>query len=384
MKHVIIEGWRGINHSIAMVNQYQLIELLKMDNLSIYHRDLPYLNLSWNMTDNDSGLPSAVKEQINSIPPPEWGWYDCVYCTQSRHDRPRPLADRVITFLITEFGFNISTDKKEYVESICYGENLVVSPSNWVTAKLVEFGFSSDKIQLVPLGVNPHIFFPSPLEERNILRSQLNASPEHFVFLNVGAMTWNKGIDLLLRSFAEVRKVHSNARLVLKDNSKLYGFGADNVVQKVYADFPQLMTEEVRSSIVLIKSTLTIPQMRLLYGSADAYVSPYRAEGFNLPVIEAIACGTPVIVTAGGSTDDFCDNDTASFVISDRVDNRVKLIDRAGFHLEPDIEHLVHQMKTAITDRTREKSSFEDGRSHLISNYSWEAGTKKLVSFFTR
>jgi glycosyltransferase involved in cell wall biosynthesis len=46
-------------------------------------------------------------------------------------------------------------------------------------------------------------------------------------------------------------------------------------------------------------------QMRQLYAAADLYASPYRAEGFNLPVIEAVACGCPVLVTRGGATDDF-------------------------------------------------------------------------------
>jgi glycosyltransferase involved in cell wall biosynthesis len=305
-----------------------------------------------------------------------------VYCTQSRHDKPRPLADKVLTYLITEFGLDISSDKNEYIDGICSGNKLVVASSQWVIAKLVEFGFSPEKIKLVPHGVNPQIFFPSRPEERSVLRSQLNASPEHFVFLNVGAMTWNKGIDLLLRAFAEIRNTHRHARLVLKDNCKLYGFGVDDVVQKMCVDYPHLMTDEVRSSIVLIKSTLSLPQLRLLYGSADAYVSPYRAEGFNLPVIESIACGTPVIVTSGGPTDDFCDDDTASFINSDQVENRARQIDRAGFHLEPDVEHLVHQMESAITGRDQYKSSFVDGRSRMLDNFSWEVCTKKLALLF--
>lgn len=42
-----------------------------------------------------------------------------------------------------------------------------------------------------------------------------------------------------------------------------------------------------------------------LYTACNCLVLPYRGEGFGLPVLEAMACGLPVIVTAGGSTDDF-------------------------------------------------------------------------------
>jgi len=382
MKHVIVEAWRGINHSIAMANQYQLIELLKMNDVKIYHRDLPYLNPAWNETDNDSGLPSDIKEQIKAIPKPEWGWYDSVYCMQSREDKPRPLADKVITYLITEFGLKIDTDKNAYIESLCHGDNLVVNSSNWVIHKLVEFGFPPEKIVLVPHGVSPEIYFPSTPEEQSIFRPQFNATPDHFVYLNVSAMTWNKGVDLLLRAFAEVRRTHSNARLVLKDNSKLYGYGVDDAVQRVCAEFPDLMTEEVRSSIVLLKSTLSLQQLRILYGSVDAYVSPYRAEGFNLPVIEALACGTPVIVTSGGATDDFCDEDTALFIRSEQIDNKARKIRESGFHLEPDLQHLIQQMEAAITGQFPEKRAFEAGRFRLLRDYSWEVCTKKLATLF--
>src|SRR5581483_8736299 len=47
--------------------------------------------------------------------------------------------------------------------------------------------------------------------------------------------------------------------------------------------------------------------MARLYRTAAALVQPYRGEGFCLPVLEGMACGTPPVVTAGGATDDFVD-----------------------------------------------------------------------------
>tara|TARA_B100000965_G_C19017406_1_gene509470 strand:+ start:55 stop:294 length:240 start_codon:yes stop_codon:yes gene_type:complete len=46
-------------------------------------------------------------------------------------------------------------------------------------------------------------------------------------------------------------------------------------------------------------------QLIELYNITDCYVSPYRAEGFNLTPLEAAASGIPIIVTKGGSTDDY-------------------------------------------------------------------------------
>jgi glycosyltransferase involved in cell wall biosynthesis len=56
--------------------------------------------------------------------------------------------------------------------------------------------------------------------------------------------------------------------------------------------------------------------MAQFYHAADAYVAPYRAEGFNLPVLEACACGTPSSAPSG-PTDDFMKEDFTLLVHSD-------------------------------------------------------------------
>jgi len=51
-----------------------------------------------------------------------------------------------------------------------------------------------------------------------------------------------------------------------------------------------------------------------LYRRAHVLVAPYRAEGFALPIAEAMACGTVVIATAGGGAADYLD-DEVGYVI---------------------------------------------------------------------
>jgi glycosyltransferase involved in cell wall biosynthesis len=52
-------------------------------------------------------------------------------------------------------------------------------------------------------------------------------------------------------------------------------------------------------------------EMPGLYAACDSLVHPSRGEEFGLPIAEAMACGLPVVVTAGGAADDFCDDRTA-------------------------------------------------------------------------
>ena len=64
--NILVEGWRNINHSYALVNQWQIFELIKSSN--IYFQDISFPNENWNSQRNDSGLREEVKNIINNIP----------------------------------------------------------------------------------------------------------------------------------------------------------------------------------------------------------------------------------------------------------------------------------------------------------------------------
>lgn len=383
MKQVLIEGWRGISQSFAMVNQYQLIELTKLDGLLLSHLDLPYSNPSWSETSNDPSFAPEAKLAIKAVPGPGAQSFDAAYNISFPFRRPITPAGKAITFMTGEFGLLKTSfaSGNDDVEKFCSGEDLITVPSHWSRMKVVEYGFDPDRVIVIPHGVSSDVFFPVDERTREEVRSHLGLNPEHFVFLNVGAMTWNKGIDVLLGAFAEVCRRHPDARLVLKDASTLYGIHGANVVAKFAQEHADL-APEVLSSIKVISSGLPLYQMRLLYGSSDAYVSPYRAEGFNLPVIESIACGTPVLVTEGGATDDFCEQRTAWKIPSDRVQNIDKAVPGAGYHLEPKLDSLVRQMESAIAERRSAAESFQAGRRNLIEAFSWASAAKRLAALF--
>lgn len=64
MKKLLIEGWRGINQSFAMVNQYQLLELARDPTLQLSHDDLPFFSGKWNTQDNNPMFPPEMDAAI--------------------------------------------------------------------------------------------------------------------------------------------------------------------------------------------------------------------------------------------------------------------------------------------------------------------------------
>ena len=63
--------------------------------------------------------------------------------------------------------------------------------------------------------------------------------------------------------------------------------------------------------IEYITDDLTDNEIASLYRSCDIFVCTYRGEGFSLPTLEAMASGLSVVVTRGGSTDDFTTEESA-------------------------------------------------------------------------
>jgi glycosyltransferase involved in cell wall biosynthesis len=167
-----------------------------------------------------------------------------------------------------------------------------------------------------------------------------------------------------------LRQKRPGAALVLKDQSNLYGVTAAGLVTDLARQLPHLLTPEALASIHMVDSNLTLGGLRRLYGSADAYVSPYRAEGFNLPPLEAAACGLPVIVTRGGPSDDYAD---PAFAV--QVESRRMRSDELGVYLEPDLDHLIACMD-ALMERPLDGGK---GRAYVTERFSWKNATRRLV-----
>jgi glycosyltransferase involved in cell wall biosynthesis len=304
-----VNGWIGINHSYALVNQWQLREFLRYP-LEIRHNQQPFYVSNWNNKENASGLPSDVHSSlstIKSLGPNEK--VECSYGITYPIDLSDTGADSQFVFATTEFG-DIPPEqffKGDTVDE-CMRRNSfsLVTPSEWSKRGLVRYGFDQERIFVIPHGFSAELFKPIEPGLRRALRKALGLSEGEFVLLNVSCMTGNKGIDLLLRAYASLRSKYPFLRLVLKDQSNLYGITFSQLLETFRsANLDLDFNDELLGSIVPMSKNLPLDQLSALYGVADLYVSPYRAEGFNLPVLEAAACGTPVIVTKGGSTDDF-------------------------------------------------------------------------------
>lgn len=342
-----VQGWRQINHSYALVNQFQLLELMRRSDVAVSHADQPYFLPQWNAQANGPGFHGHHAAQLAALPalaPDQTAdWAYRIFSPINLGAEPQ--ARRTAVFIVTELGLDTPSFAPGFdLPGFLARGDIVVTPSHWSKERLVDFGFPANGVHVIPHGASPEYFAPMAHAVRMAQRAALGFTEDDVVLLNIGAAIWNKGVDVLLLAFARARQTRPNLKLLFKDQRSMYGFSGEDFVQKTLGAHG-LWTADMANAIKLIPANLTMPQMNAIYGIADCYASPYRAEGFNMPVLEAIACALPVLVTRGGATDDFVPDDGVHRKVpSTLISNAVVQGKLLSAYREPDADALVQML----------------------------------------
>ena len=223
----------------------------------------------------------------------------------------------------------------------------------------------------MPCGVDLSVFSPIPAAERAELRKELGWANQ-FVALNVSAVTNNKGVDIAFKAISRLAQDFPNLRLCLKGSDSLYR--SSEYTAGALGTLSRPEQELVRSRLTYVGKTLAAGDVANLYRAADVYLSPYRAEGFNLPVLEAAACGLPVICTRGGSTDDFADDSWAL-----RIDGKVEFDSTLGWQIQPSLEQCCAHLARAVTDAGWRAAASAAGPAWVRDRFKWKHSVDKLL-----
>jgi len=198
--------------------------------------------------------------------------------------------------------------------------------SRWIREQAIRGGVPGRRVRVIPLGVDTAVFKPSGPSLRISTRKTTR-------FLFVGAPVLRKGIDVLLRAWRQAFTATDDVSLIVKANPKdVFYEGIDwrNEIRQQAAG---------GAEILLIDRLLPVSALAGLYRACEAAVFPYRAEGFGLPILEAMACGCTPIVPRFGACLDYCTARGAHFVRARRIQlpvNRRLAFNTLGF--EEDVQ----------------------------------------------
>jgi glycosyltransferase involved in cell wall biosynthesis len=144
-------------------------------------------------------------------------------------------------------------------------------------------GVPREKIDVTPLGYDAEVFKPLPLEQIAQFRAQ-KSLPERF-WLFVGTLEPRKNLVTLLRAYAALPRAE-RLPLVLGGGK---GWKYDDI-------FATVEDQQLRDE-VLFPGFIPTEELPLWYNSTEVFLFPSVFEGFGLPVLEAMACGRPVITS---------------------------------------------------------------------------------------
>lgn len=155
----------------------------------------------------------------------------------------------------------------------------ILTDSAFMGQELRSLGLNPPLMGVAHLGVSPALH-PLPID-RTAFARQFGLGNAH-VLLHVGSTLQRKNLPVLLEALALVRSRGTNAIL-------LQAGGSPTNEQQA------LIAELQLDAAVRFLGKVTEATLAALYSASDLFVFPSLYEGFGLPVIEAMACGTPVV-----------------------------------------------------------------------------------------
>jgi GT2 family glycosyltransferase len=241
----------------------------------------------------------------------------------------------------------------------------------WVPSEFNREGFLRcglrRPVHVVPLGVDTDYFHPAVHGYRN--------PRGEFVFLSSFEWGERKEPWLLLKAFNEVFSAREPVRLVCKVMNRDSSLSLGEEIRR-------LRLKETGGRISYLFN-LDFPHYQLgsLYASADCFVAVSRGEGWNMPLMEAMACGLPAIATDWGGHRAFVHpGNSYPLRLRGTVPAVAKCPYYAGFSwADPDPEHLRHLLRDIYEDREEARRRGAAAAREIAERWTWAHTAQAIV-----
>jgi glycosyltransferase involved in cell wall biosynthesis len=218
-------------------------------------------------------------------------------------------------------------------------------------AEAIRFGVPSERIHLIPNGLNSRELCPASPEERKVARRALGLKCERLV-LYVGRLAPEKNLLGLLDAWAAVdTKVRERALLALVGD----GPQRDNVQAKAKA-------LNLAGSIHLAGQCSNVATW---YRAADIYVISSHNEGLSNSMIEALACGVPVISTRVSGSSILLESPIAGLVVD-----------------TGNVENLAGAMESLLQNESLRTQFATNARRTFETHFALEVLSKKMIALY--
>jgi len=241
--------------------------------------------------------------------------------------------------------------------------------SNWAK-KVCEDNKISVPIDIVPLGVDTRIFF----NDENDKKTRPYWTKNTTVFLNAGKWEVRKGHNELCEAFSKAFTKDDDVELwMLNDNPFINN--ENEVWKRKYISSP--MGEKIK----ILPRVNTQAQLKQLFNHVDIGCFPSRAEGWNLEILELMACGARIIATDYSGHTEFLNKDNAFLLEATGMESAQ---DGKWFHGQGnwctfDVDQLVEAMRSAHDQKQSSSYTVSDEiLKKTVDKFTWTKSIEKI------
>ena len=255
---------------------------------------------------------------------------------------------------------------EQFFQRLFYFDEVWV-PTQWQFDCLVEQGYPSEKIFVVPEGVDIETFKPikkTPIKEK-------------FRFLYFGRWDYRKGTTEVLKTFGDTFKGRNDVELIASVENP-YPFDGLKTTEERIKHY-NIETENIK----FINFTTREDYVKYLQ-EGDVFVSCARSEGWNLPLIEAMSCGTPSIYSDWGGQLQFAKSKGLPVKISNLRPANLEHKEWPGEYCEPDWDDLSKVMLDAVEEHKNNRILALNEAKQIHKEFNWDIIAKNASDILTR
>lgn len=252
-------------------------------------------------------------------------------------------------------------------------------PSKWQRECTIKQGYDPDKIKVVPEGVDSHVFFPDPKVKHKL------TSDGRFKFFLAGRWDYRKSIKEIIETFIKTFDSKEPVDLIVSVDNPFSNDGLSSTEERL----KHYNLEDDRIKIVHFPSRTDYID---IIKSCNCFVSCARSEGWNLPLIEAMACGTPSIYSNCSGQLEFADGKGVPVdVLGEKPANQSTynhFNEMVGNYYEPNFEDLSNKMRYVYQSYKEVKQKSIEESVEIREKFSWEKiaeiGKKTILDFINK
>ena len=394
MISVLFEGWRLLQHSYGNVLAFLLVHLWKQygpnktNEIIFYVRECSYHDINWK---NNQKMTYSPEYNIilKNFKQYNGEKVDIIYRQTYPYNLEPPQIERtpVCVFYTSEFAVlnnsYFNHDPRHDIRSYLIKNQhfYFTAPSEWSSRGMSNYLEDKSRNRVISHGVDTSIFYRHSNDSiRRQIRRKYNILDNEILLINIGAMTMNKGIFLILDALYNLVIIKKLPfKLLLKGMTDLYK-------SREFVDALGYNTTALKSHIIFIDGTLNYSEINDLFNSSDLYISPYVAEGFGLTMLEALASGLCVLVPMTGSACDYIDpiynNGGEAYIYY--VDSQI-IRDNIGLYKNQiDAINIVNILSKNIykIKEVRDDKTYLLLKKYIKKNYSWYKVSTDLYNYF--